>query len=155
MARTKKTAAEQKDIRLRKKFGIDLAEHDRRRAEQDGKCGICGGALEAFGPPCVDHYHFHVKAFRTTYGDQAFPEYKWQGIAYDERGTVNCVKPANTRAAALVAVKAVMMPWSVRGLLCFKCNRGLGYVERFFGAASNPDILNDVANYLRVRLNRP
>src|SRR5665213_342023 len=151
MARSKKTAAEQKDIRLRKKFGIDLAEHDRRRAEQNDKCGICGGPLDAYGPPCVDHYHFHVEVSRHDPTPQDAT--KWCAEAYNELGKTMAICHSITRKQAIADAKRYAMPKSVRGLLCFKCSRALDYVERFFGAARNPDILNNVANYLRARLN--
>ena len=65
-----------KDKRIQRKFGITLAAREQRIREQNGKCKICGGPLDAYGPPNIDHYHFYVKATQdTVFGDwtaQAF-----------------------------------------------------------------------------------
>ena len=154
MARTEKTAADKKDRakdrRLRKKFGISLEEHNLRRANQRDRCAICAGPLDAYGPAHTDHFHFKVKAFRAT---QPCPkDLKWYAQAYDERGRVVFLQRAGTKEQAVKAVRTVAMPWSIRGLLCFKCNKGLGSIERFFDAASHPENLLPVIEYLKNRL---
>ena len=139
-----------KDLRIQRKFGITLADRDRRAEEQGHKCKVCGGPLEAYGPPNIDHYHFHVTVFRSY--DLIGKSMGWRANAYSESGEVSHSGWAKTKAEAIKNVRAVMMPFSIRGLLCFKCNKGLGYIERFFGAAQNPDILLSVREYLRKRL---
>ncbi len=161
MARSKKaTTVEERqhntDLRIQRKFGITLADREQRAKDQEGQCKICGGPLDAYGPPNVDHFHFHVRAYRTMPGGWARFALagKWSAYGYDEAGQVKCTRVAATKAAAVSAVTQAMMPWSIRGLLCFKCNRGLGYVERFFNAASHPENLLPVVAYLRARLEK-
>lgn len=155
MARAKKTATPEerdraKDSRLRSKFGITLAQRNEIAAEQNDLCKVCGGPLDAHGHPCLDHFHFKIKTFRND-GMMASTE-KWYGQAYDERGNTLCGRFANTKVAAHKETKQAMMSWSIRGLLCGKCNYGLGCVERFFDAAAHPENLLPVIEYLRARL---
>ena len=150
MARTKKATTPEereraKDKRIQSKFGITLADRNRRAEEQGHKCKICGGPLDAYGPPNIDHFHFYVKAARCPDG--------WEAQSFDERRQVVYSRRAKTKAAAIECVKRDTMPWSIRGLLCFKCNRGLGSIERFFDAARTPENLLSVIAYLRARLN--
>ena len=140
-----------KNKRLLKKFNITLERQDAMRAEQNGLCLICGGLLDAHGPAGTDHFHFKVKAFRHTMPFLS----KWYAHSYDELGRVVFVQHAKTKEAAIEAVKALALPWSVRGLLCFKCNYGLGCIERFFDAAAHPENLLPVIDYLRKRLDNP
>jgi hypothetical protein len=77
---------------------------------------------------------------------------KWKANAHDERGRIILVKYARTQAQARKDVKSEMMSWSVRGILCGKCNYGLGCVERFFDAAAHPENLLPVIEYLKNRL---
>lgn len=133
------------DKRLQHKFGITLADRTQRIQEQANKCKICGGPLDAYGPPCIDHFHFFVKAERMT-------AMGWRAQAFDECKQVKCSRLAATKAQAIADVKKAMMPWSIRGMLCWKCNRGLGFVERFFDAARHPEKLLAVIDYLRARL---
>jgi hypothetical protein len=141
-----------KDLGLQRKFGITLAEREERARQQNNLCKICGGPLDAHGYPCIDHFHFKVKTFRHDPTILPAPGFKWYGQAYDERGRVICVRYARTQAAAHKEVKQVMMRWSIRGILCGKCNYGLGYIERFFDAAAHPENLLPVIEYLRARL---
>lgn len=138
-----------KDKRLQKKYGITLANRDARIKEQGGKCKCCGGPLDRYGPPHTDHFHFPIKAFRATTISDGI---KWYAQAYDERGCVICVKRSRTKQAAIQDAKKAMLAWSVRGILCGKCNRGLGYIERFFDAAAHPENLLLVIAYLKSRL---
>jgi hypothetical protein len=159
MAKTKKIAtpeekARAKDKRLQSKYGISLAERDARAAEQNHKCKICGGPLDAYGPPNVDHFHFYTNAVRVVEPDLLALKLKWRAFAYDESRQVVFDRYAATKDAALASVKEAAKPWSVRGLLCFKCNRGLGSIEKFFDAARHPEHLNPVRDYLQDRLNK-
>jgi hypothetical protein len=77
---------------------------------------------------------------------------KWIASGFDEQNRVYITRSAETKAAALAEVKKVMMPWSIRALLCWKCNRGLGFVEKFFDATRHPDNLLPIIAYLKRRL---
>ena len=140
-----------KDKRLRKKFGITLDEFKRREIEQDFKCAICDGPLRAYGPPHVDHFHFKISLV-AHYDDFLREEHGWDATAFDELGQRKFWAYGVTQKSALASLKLLAMPWSVRGLLCFKCNKCLGTIEKMLGAAANPDILLLVRNYLRKRL---
>jgi hypothetical protein len=71
---------------------------------------------------------------------------------FDEQHREIFTKYAKTKAAAIRSVKQDALPWAVRGLLCRRCNRGLGYIERFFNAAAYPENLLPVIEYLKSRL---
>jgi len=159
MAKTKKIATHEakdraKDKRLQSKYGITLARQNELRDEQNNRCKTCGGPLDAYGPPNVDHFHFFVAAFRHTGTGMPAINLKWYAQGYDELRRVICVKHAKTKEAAIADVKRELMPWSIRGLLCFKCNRGLGSIEKFFDAARHPEHLNPVRDYLQARINK-
>jgi Recombination endonuclease VII len=143
-----------KDKHIQRKFGITLADRDKRVQQQNNKCKICGGPLDAYGPPNIDHYHFFVAAFRHTGTGLPAIHFKWYAQGYDELRRVICVKHARTKEAAIADVRRELMPWSIRGLLCFKCNYGIGSMERFFDVARHPENLRPVIEYFRARLNK-
>jgi len=142
-----------KDLRLQRKYGITLARRNEIAVEQNQRCKMCGGALDAFGPPNVDHFHFritcvrHLNTISTLYDG-------WCAVGYDEQDRAICIRHAKTKVAATKAVRDVMLPWSVRGLLCSKCNRGAGMTERFFDAARHPDNLLMIIAYYKLRLGK-
>lgn len=143
-----------KDLGLQRKYGITLARQNEIRAEQNNRCKICGVEFTAQNPPCTDHLHFKIKVFRhigTAFMDR-LPKGGWDASAFDERERVICVRWAKTQIAARAEVKQAMMPWSIRGLLCRRCNRGLGYVERYFNATRHPENLFPIIEYLKSRL---
>ena len=140
-----------KDKRLQSKYGITLVERDARVSAQNHLCKICGGPLDAHGHPCVDHFHFKIKTSRETDDGLQNAGLKWCATAFDELGNVLGMRHAKTKLLAHATLKQIMMPWSVRGILCGKCNYGLGCIERFFDAAAHPENLFPVIDYLRAR----
>jgi hypothetical protein len=150
--RTDDQRKREQDKRIQKKFGITLADRDARIRKQEGNCAICGGPVDAYGPPNIDHFHFFVQATKQTDERMIAAGMKWFAQSYDEQRGLVYTKHARTKAQAIADVRRETMPWSIRALLCFKCNRGLGSIEKFFDAACHPENLFPVIDYLRARL---
>jgi hypothetical protein len=79
----------------------------------------------------------------------------WEAQGFDEHRRMICYRRSLTKEGAKLAVKKIMLPWSVRGLCCFKCNRGMGVVEKFFDAARHPENLLRLIDYYSARLKLP
>jgi predicted lipoprotein with Yx(FWY)xxD motif len=137
-----------KDKRLQTKYGITLARQNELRAEQDNRCKICRVEFTAENPPCTDHFHYKIIT-------RKLGKKNWSAYGYDE-GVIVAMSTAwsPTKQAAVAGMKILMGPGSVRGLLCRKCNRGLGYIERFFNAARRPENLTPVQEYFRSRFTK-
>ena len=153
MARAKKipTVEERnraKDLRLQRKYGITLARQDEIRREQDNRCKICRTEFTVDNPPCTDHFHYRITATKLEFKN-------WHVTGANE--TVQSAMTSmgySTKKAAVTAMRLLLAPKSIRGLLCRKCNRGLGYLERFFDAARHPENLLPVLDYLQKRLDK-
>lgn len=113
------------DLRLRRTYGITLAEYNLQLKKQKGICAICGR------PPkkvrlAVDHNHAveRAKITATPYGD----EYSARAVVGD---FVHFAR-GKTKAEAVGTLRLHLKRMSVRGLLCMICNRKvLGAMERF------------------------
>jgi hypothetical protein len=153
MAKTKKIATPEakdraKDKRLQSKYGITLARQNELRAEQNNRCKICRVEFTSENPPCTDHFHYQITARKLG------PK-NWQvtGCCETIQSAISSACHP-TKVAAVTAMKKSMAPRAVRGLLCRKCNRGLGYIERFFNAARRPENLVPVLEYFRSRVSK-
>ena len=123
------------DMRLRKAYGITLADYNARLAECGGRCEICRK------PPVkvrlsVDHDHAWKKVKHTAI--------KFQG-AWTAEATYRVKRHTATAEKKSIAVKdlkRLLLQSSVRGLLCTHCNRGL----RFY--SDSPERMRSGADYL-------
>jgi hypothetical protein len=60
--RARRDPVRERDLKLRKLYGLSAAQVGDMVVAQAGRCAVCGGALS--DPPCVDHDHVrgHVRA---------------------------------------------------------------------------------------------
>ena len=139
-AKTAEQKERDRDKRLRKTYGISLAQYNEILAYQDGKCAICGRKATEFTVSLnVDHRHVKIHAQRSQREEKGWltgcPELSprlWWG---------------KTKTKAIALAKDGLRPLSVRGLLCpgrhFGCNRLLGRVDKPVWLARALDYLND------------
>lgn len=123
--------------RLEKKFGRNLEWYDRQLESQGGGCKLCG-STEKTRRLHVDHDHSWTKvkiaAKKLSLG-------KWQASAVYRGMEYNCF--SEKRNLAIQDVKSYLKRDSVRGLLCFRCNK---FIVGFGG----PEILRKAADYLEA-----
>lgn len=125
------------DKRLLKKYGVGLDWYDRKLEEQGDGCLLCG-STEKTRRLHVDHDHHWVDAKikytrnRITGWDA---EATYRGVLYLNHGF--------TKSEAGRAIKGNLKKDSVRGLLCFRCNK---FIVGFGG----PKILRKAADYLEA-----
>lgn len=134
------------DSRLWNTYGIRLADYDRMLEEQGGTCAIC------HKPPVnfrlnVDHCH---KYDMVEVVMQKVKKGHWVATAQDPKGEM-ATATGKTSPLARKALKRILRARSIRGLLCFTCNKGLAYyrqwVEEFFTEV--PELFENAANYIR------
>lgn len=130
------------DKRLQRTYGITLAEYNMRLNEQDGCCAICRR------PPVnyrlnVDHDHAwdRIKIVVRKVNDKFLAEC----AAFPESGADERTRSlfGITRKDAKETLRRVLRRLSVRGLLCFSCNKGLSYYR------DKPERFESAATYLR------
>ena len=124
------------DKRLRRVYGITLAEYNAMLAKQDGGCCICGS------PPKTRRLH-------TDH------DHSWKKVKITILEKVGLIYPAKaeykgreylvgapSKQEARHVMREILKRDSVRGILCFPCNRG---IRVFF---DNPVRLRAAADYL-------
>lgn len=131
------------DLRLLRTYGITLAEYNERLAQQGGGCAICskGPATKRLH---TDHCHKFVKQFkivREKLRDGCYLAYAEHRTDKTSRQYVQFTDA--TAKLAAHAVKQALKKRSVRGILCWNCNRSL----RTFN--DNPNVIERAAQYLR------
>lgn len=128
---------EQTDKRLRRAYGITLAEYNKMLARQGGGCWICGSQPKT-RRLAVDHSH-KLKYWKVLWGQMADGSFRaW----VNELDSVAVVESGPTRREAVRNLKALLKRLSVRGLLCPSCNAGLRKYR------DNPQFLHNAGRYL-------
>lgn len=123
--------------RLEKKFGRNLEWYDRQLESQGGGCKLCG-STEKTRRLHVDHDHSWTKVKIET---KKLSSGKWQASAVYRGMEYTCF--SDKRNLAIQDVKSYLKRDSVRGLLCFRCNK---FIVGFGG----PEILRKAADYLEA-----
>lgn len=135
MARRKEKTSEEKsrdrDKRLRKTYGISASDYTRILEFQNGKCAVCGRPASDFTISLnVDHQHFRIETFRSIRADSL---HKWTAATTLKDGSF-WVQFGKTKKDAIAHLKELVMPKTIRGLLCPGrhppgCNRKMGMID--------------------------
>ena len=123
------------DLRLRKTYGISLAEYEKLAKVCNGGCWVCGFIPEK--RLHVDHDHGWKKV-KIVYGKH---EGQWVASAVYKGDSFASFSARKVLAGR--GLKDLLRRASVRGLLCYPHNSGL---QKF---RDNPDYLESAAVYLR------
>lgn len=123
------------DLRLRKAYGITLADYNTRNAANGGRCEICQR------PPLnrrlsVDHDHSWKKVGYVS----AKREEVWY-VTANYRGR-DFLATGPKKSEAVRDLKRLLLQASVRGIICWFCN---GALRPFW---DRPDLLKAAAVYL-------
>lgn len=110
-----------KDKRLRKTYGISLAEYNEMLKAQGGRCWICGRKAAARSLS-VDHDHSYryVKV-----GTAKVAEKSWRATA--RYLTKVFTASGMSKPDVVGKIRTQLKKSSVRALLCCNCNRGLAF----------------------------
>jgi hypothetical protein len=119
-----------KDLRLRKKYRWTLAMYNALSRAQNDRCGVCGRPVKT-APLNLDHEHFKIVAARILSPNNT-PDRKWGATTRFKDGR-QFLGLGKTKTEAIVALKEIALPASVRGLLCpgryTGCNRLMGRID--------------------------
>jgi hypothetical protein len=138
MRKKKTPTLSSRDKYLQKRFLVTEEEYKKQFVKQNGAC-ICGSTPKTRALH-VDHDHA-IEAWKVV--SQKFPDGWWawpKGGASGSR--LDFERKGRTKSEAIRAVKKVLKRISVRGLLCFPCNGGLGKFQ------DKPEKLTKAAKYL-------
>ena len=130
---------------LEKKYGITEAEYAQMLSDQDGRCRICGAEPKK-RRLCVDHDHYVEKLPVLFLFD--FKRDAWAAQAYFGATLLVSATGYRDKKSAIDAVKRHLKKLSVRGLLCFRCNKGLGMFTKA-RSKNEPDRLEKAVAYLQ------
>ena len=131
--------ASAKDGRLWRTYGIREAERERKEKKQHSKCEVCGKSHNVKGEKltlCVDHDH------KARYVKCMCERYEWGWLAAAVYRGCSFQGDGKTKSAALKDVRHQLKRRSVRGLICWPCNRAI----RAF--SDDPVKLRAAAKYL-------
>ena len=132
----------------RRQFGITLENYNRRLAEQNGRCKICGRCpFNGQANLAVDHKHFRVESYREL--KMFIPGWRSTVAEYGVEVW------AKTKAESVKLAKIAAMPKSIRGLLCFFCNKFImGACDRHWvkELRGKPELFTLAEKYLRNSL---
>jgi hypothetical protein len=128
------------DLRLRRTYGITLADYKQMLKDQNGVCAICGKPPKEGGRNLhVDHMHTDTKIVATKEGKKL-----WYAYNPATQITLNVgVFYGRTKTEAVKQTKNGTKRLTVRGLLCWLCNTGLKKWN------DDSDKLESAAKYIR------
>lgn len=136
-----------RDKRYHRDFNIGIEFYDAILAEQGGCCGACGRPATDFTVSLnIDHEHFKVFTAKPAMPeDLAKLGFRWRAWTTLKDGRKWEIY-AKTQKQAIYDLKRLVLPHSIRGLLCpgryTGCNRLMGRIDRI-------DWLEKVLNYLK------
>ena len=130
--------------RLLRCYGITLSEYNTMLAHQDGKCAICGSTPKSRRLH-TDHDHRINKVKITV--EPAGSVYGNKAVAFAWYKNKQYMCGGETKQEARQNMRKILLKASVRGIICWPCNRGIRvfnddpvrlrrtaiYLERFNG----------------------
>jgi hypothetical protein len=132
-----------KDKYLQKKYGISLAEYQTLLLAQHGVCAICG-AVPRTRALHVDHDHswkkIKISCSKVNHND-------WVAYVSDGQILLSRYRGNSATGSSAKEARQYLKDWlqrkSVRGALCYRCNRGLQFYS------DSPQRMENAAKYLR------
>ena len=134
--RTQEQSDRATNLRLQKTYGITLEEYNKLLKVDNGTCWICG-RLPGEKRLHVDHDHSWTKTKL-----EVIKEDGWYSAFSDYKGRTFSSHGNKSRSEAVLDLKRQLKRASVRGVLCWNCNRGLKYYR------DTSEILRSAAGYI-------